>query len=100
MGGGWPEKEPRWLLRLAPHLPLAIPGPVALGSPGEGYPWHWPVSRWLPGPTAAELTRFVAALQRLPARRRRAQTGSSARRSLAAAPKPAQRSPTSSTEPR
>ncbi|WP_275292837.1 aminoglycoside phosphotransferase family protein [Amycolatopsis sp. La24] len=76
---GQPEKESRWLPRLAPHLPLAIPEPVALGAPGEGYPWHWSVSRWLPGSPpdigglacpariAAELARFVAALHRIPA---------------------------------
>ncbi len=33
------EKEHTWLPRLAPRLPLAIPVPVALGSPGAGYPW-------------------------------------------------------------
>ena len=32
------EKEHKWLPRLAPHLPLAIPLPVAKGSPGENYP--------------------------------------------------------------
>ena len=30
------EKEHTWLPRLAPHLPLPIPEPVALGSPGAG----------------------------------------------------------------
>ncbi|WP_353000624.1 phosphotransferase [Mesorhizobium sp. M1295] len=38
------EKEHRWLPRLAPHLPLPIPVPLARGAPGEGYPWppRWP----------------------------------------------------------
>ncbi len=75
---GQAEKEFRWLPQLAPQLPLAIPVPVALGSPGEGYPWHWSVSRWLEGETAtiggladadktaAELADFVRALQRMP----------------------------------
>jgi aminoglycoside phosphotransferase (APT) family kinase protein len=35
------EKEHRWLPRLAPLLPLQIPRPLALGMPGEGYPWRW-----------------------------------------------------------
>lgn len=46
------DKEHLWLPRLAPHLPLAIPVPLAKGIPGEGYPWHWSVYRWLGGPSA------------------------------------------------
>ncbi|TIS60769.1 MAG: aminoglycoside phosphotransferase, partial [Mesorhizobium sp.] len=34
------EKEHRWLPRLAPHLPLPIPQPLAMGEPAEFYPWH------------------------------------------------------------
>ncbi|MFJ9127486.1 aminoglycoside phosphotransferase family protein [Streptomyces sp. NPDC102340] len=45
-------KEFAWLPRLAPHLPLAVPVPVAQGRPGFGYPWPWSVSRWLDGETA------------------------------------------------
>jgi aminoglycoside phosphotransferase (APT) family kinase protein len=71
------HKEHRWLPKLAPRLPLAIPLPLAKGEPGGGYPWHWSVCRWLegedatvgriadPGQAAAELARFVAALQRI-----------------------------------
>jgi len=48
-------KEQRWLPRLAPQLPLAIPEPVAKGAPGEGYPYEWSVYRWLDGePASAE----------------------------------------------
>ncbi len=46
------EREYRWLPQLAPHLPLPIPVPLALGEPGEGYPWHWSVNRWIEGETA------------------------------------------------
>jgi aminoglycoside phosphotransferase (APT) family kinase protein len=41
--------EASWLPRLAPHLPVAVPEPVALGEPGEGYPYRWAVQRWIPG---------------------------------------------------
>jgi aminoglycoside phosphotransferase (APT) family kinase protein len=70
------RKEFRWLPRLAPHLPLAIPAPVAVGEPAFGYPWPWAVSRWLDGEVAtfealadsataaAELAAFLTALQR------------------------------------
>ncbi len=70
-------KEQRWLPRLAPHLPLAIPVPLALGTAGEGYSWQWSVSRWLAGQNAIiepiadpiqaarELAHFIAALQRI-----------------------------------
>ncbi len=69
------EKERRWLPRLAPHLPLAIPGPVARGLPAEGYPFDWVVNTWLPGERAtperigdprrftADLAGFLTALQ-------------------------------------
>jgi len=49
---GQVDKEHRWLPRFAPLLPLAIPAPLAMGMPGEGYPWHWSVYRWLEGETA------------------------------------------------
>jgi len=71
------EKERRWLPKLAPHLPLAVPVPLADGLPAEGYPFAWYVYRWLngenatvrrvddPSRLAADLARFVAALQRI-----------------------------------
>jgi Predicted aminoglycoside phosphotransferase len=71
------EKEHRWLPRLAPLLPLAIPVPLAKGMPAEGYPWHWSIYRWLEGENATieriadprqaatELAQFVTALQRI-----------------------------------
>jgi len=74
---GQVEKEQRWLPRLAPYLPLAIPVPLAMGMPAEGYPWHWSVYRWLEGETATiehiadprqaatDLAQFIAALQRI-----------------------------------
>ncbi|WP_433732074.1 aminoglycoside phosphotransferase family protein [Actinoplanes sp. CA-051413] len=42
--------------RLAAHLPLAVPEPVALGAPGAGYPGWWTVYRWIPGETASHHT--------------------------------------------
>ena len=69
------DKEQQWLPRLAPQLPLAVPLPMALGAPGEGYPWPWSVHGWLRGPeatpegipdrhrAAADLGGFLAALQ-------------------------------------
>ena len=46
---GQVQKEQRWLPQLAPQLPLAIPTPVAMGTPGDGYPWSWSIYRWLEG---------------------------------------------------
>lgn len=74
---GQVEAELRWLPWLAPHLPLAIPAPLAMGKPGEGYPWYWGVYRWLEGenatlerigdPNAAAVTLagFITTLQRI-----------------------------------
>lgn len=70
-------KEWVWLPRFAPRLPLTIPTPLALGEPGEGYPWQWSVYRWLGGQTATtariadptqaarDLAAFVAALHQV-----------------------------------
>jgi aminoglycoside phosphotransferase (APT) family kinase protein len=43
------DKEQQWLPRLLPRLPLAIPTPVAMGQPGEGYAWKWSICRWIEG---------------------------------------------------
>jgi aminoglycoside phosphotransferase (APT) family kinase protein len=47
------ELEALWLPRLAPHLPVAIPEPVAMGEPTNDYPFRWAVHRWMPGVGAA-----------------------------------------------
>lgn len=69
------EKEQHWLPKLAPHLPLAIPSPVAMGKPTTQYPWHWSIYQWLEGETvtieritnlnhfAESLANFLKALQ-------------------------------------
>lgn len=74
---GQVEKEQRWLPQLAPYLPLAIPVPLAKGVPGEGYPWHWSVYRWIDGEnatlerladvveTAVTLAHFITTLQQI-----------------------------------
>lgn len=54
---GWAEgqvtREAAWLPRLAPHLPVAVPEPVAVGEPANSYPYRWAVHRWIPGEGAA-----------------------------------------------
>ena len=68
------EFEYEWLPRLAPHSPVAVPEPVALGEPAEGYPWRWAVNGWVDGRIATgddgdsrafatDLGGFVAALR-------------------------------------
>lgn len=69
------EKEQRWLPKLAPRLPLAVPVPLGAGEPAEGYPWPWSIRRWLDGESALaapvadqnrlalDLAGFIAALQ-------------------------------------
>jgi aminoglycoside phosphotransferase (APT) family kinase protein len=75
------DREAAWLPLLAPHLPVAVPEPVAVGGPGHGYPYRWSVNTWLAGldglhreaPTgqagvrvAEDLAELVLALQRVP----------------------------------
>jgi len=62
---GSAETDLRWLPYLAPHLPLRVPAPVAVGEPGEGFPHRWAVVPWLPGsnPTAGNTDLAAAAVQ-------------------------------------
>ncbi|WP_233415990.1 aminoglycoside phosphotransferase family protein [Streptomyces sp. N35] len=71
------ESEFDWLPKLAGHLPVPIPAPLAKGAPAEGYAWLWSVYRWLDGTTpaaaavgkprelAADLAGFITALRRI-----------------------------------
>jgi aminoglycoside phosphotransferase (APT) family kinase protein len=47
------ELETEWLPRLAVHLPIEVPEPVAMGAPAAGYPYPWAIHRWIPGEGAA-----------------------------------------------
>jgi aminoglycoside phosphotransferase (APT) family kinase protein len=74
---GGVENAHEWLPRLAPLLPVAVPVPLARGTPAVGYPWPWSVYPWLEGenPTvepiahpellANDLAEFVDALRRV-----------------------------------
>jgi aminoglycoside phosphotransferase (APT) family kinase protein len=47
------ESEQRWLVQLAPRLPLPIPVPVFAGRPTASYPWPWSITPWFDGSSAA-----------------------------------------------
>jgi aminoglycoside phosphotransferase (APT) family kinase protein len=71
------DTEHDWLPRLAPHLPTAVPEPLARGEPGHGYPYPWLVYRWIDGRDALvgtvddwcglarDVAAFVTGLQRI-----------------------------------
>jgi aminoglycoside phosphotransferase (APT) family kinase protein len=71
------KRERRWLPKLAPLLPLAVPVPLAEGTPTDGYPFEWSIYSWLEGEDAihepvsdlrrfgTDLAQFIAALQRI-----------------------------------
>lgn len=46
------EKEQHWLPKIAPHLPVEIPVPLAQGRPGDDFPLSWSIYRWIDGDTA------------------------------------------------
>jgi len=48
------EKEALWLPLLAPQLPVAAPQAIAIGEPGEGYPYRWALHSWLAGDSARD----------------------------------------------
>ena len=58
------DNDARWLATLAPHLPVPIPSPIAVGEPGEGFPWRWTVVPWIDGSTPGPLDRSQPALAR------------------------------------
>lgn len=76
---GQGAREARWLPVLAPRLPVAVPEPIAVGEPVDGYPFRWSVHRWITGELAGpetiedpdgfalDLAGFVEALRRVPA---------------------------------
>ncbi|MEV1154533.1 aminoglycoside phosphotransferase family protein [Micromonospora chokoriensis] len=43
------EREQDRARMLAAHLPVAVPEPLGLGGPGEGYPGAWTAYRWIAG---------------------------------------------------
>lgn len=60
-------KEHEWLPRLAPHLPLPIPQPLARGKPDLGLPRTWSIYNWIEGepavgPSLGDLETFAADL--------------------------------------
>ncbi len=69
------EAESRWLPRLAPHLSLGVPDPVAMGRPAGRYRWAWAIYEWIEGQpyadglaaderqAARDLARFVTELR-------------------------------------
>ena len=71
------KTEAKWLPRLAPHLPVPIPEPLAHGEPDDGYPFKWAVYRWIDGEpwrpdrvrnmneAANDLATFIRAMQRI-----------------------------------
>lgn len=71
------DKEHQWLPKFVALVPLSVPVPLAKGEPAENYPCPWTVCEWLDGENAtlnrladpvkaaAELARFIRALQQI-----------------------------------
>jgi len=69
--------------RIAAHVSLEVPGPLAIGESGAGYPGPRTAFRWIPGDTASadtirdadefarDLAAFVQALHAIDTERRR-----------------------------
>ena len=75
------DREWRWLPKLAAHISLEIPQPVARGKPAGGYPCPWAIYRWIEGTPyqdgqvsderqlAGDLAHFILELRRIDLRR-------------------------------
>ena len=48
----------QWLPKLAAHLSLQIPVPLAMGEPNDQYPWPWSIYRWIRGQTVNDVKRL------------------------------------------
>ena len=71
------DKERHWLPKLAPHLSLRVPEPIAEGHPGASYPLSWAIYRWIDGQVytdeivddehqaAKDLALFITELRRI-----------------------------------
>jgi aminoglycoside phosphotransferase (APT) family kinase protein len=71
------QRELAWLPRLAPHVSLRIPEPIAAGLPAIDYPFPWAIYRWIDGDpyrdglvhderrAASALAHFVVELRRV-----------------------------------
>jgi aminoglycoside phosphotransferase (APT) family kinase protein len=69
-------REFEWLPRIAGHVPLEVPTPVAQGQPSAEFPWFWEIHSWVHGETvtadsidsitaARDLAGFISSLQRI-----------------------------------
>lgn len=61
------HKEQLWLPRLAPHLSLPIPQPLAMGRPSKNYPFEWSVYQWIEGESANTISIDDVQLQQIAA---------------------------------
>ncbi len=71
------NREWQWLPRIAPHVSLTIPQPVARGKPTIFYPYPWAIYRWIEGASyqddlisnerqaAHDLANFILELRRV-----------------------------------
>ncbi|RAO60561.1 hypothetical protein LUPAC06_01184 [Micromonospora saelicesensis] len=46
------RREQEYAVLLGRHLPVAVPEPLGLGEPGDGYPGPWTAYQFIPGETA------------------------------------------------
>ncbi|MEI5010806.1 phosphotransferase [Streptomyces sp. PmtA] len=75
------DREHRWLPRIAPSLPAAVPAPLGRGVPAGGFPWPWSVYGRLSGenPVSGRLGRTHGVRREPGGVRRRAAPGSTPR---------------------
>jgi hypothetical protein len=49
LGADLSGTEHHWLARVGSSWTFAVPLPVAVGEPGQGYPWRWSIVPWIEG---------------------------------------------------
>jgi len=59
------KKEQEWLPKIAPHLSVTIPKPLAQGAPSKSYLYEWSIYEWIEGDSIDKFYIYELSLQQI-----------------------------------